>query len=225
MSKLLRQIQQTLKTTYTRLGKIPFIFILLAIEIYFFVNGAAHFPNWDASYGQLIIAYIIMTLIFLGFAKTRTTTEIRQPLSISAFTFVVFFLITWILLTVLIESNFLQPGSIDPSLFWPMIMLQICVVATSEELMFRGVLLSYLGIFISAIVFAVWHSWAYQIIWYNLSWETFNWSALLIAFIMGIILGFIAKDKRFGLPACIGVHACFNLIIMGILTVGLKVLL
>lgn len=221
MSKIFAQIQQSLKTTYTKIGKIPFIFILLAIEIYFFVNGAAHFPNWDASYGQLIIAYIIMTLIFLGFAKTKTNTEIRQPVSRSAFTFVAFFIITWILLTILVQCKLLQPGSIDPSLFWPMILLQICVVATSEELMFRGVLLSYLGIFLSAIVFAVWHSWAYQIIWYNLSWETFNWSALLIAFIMAVILGFIAKDKRFGIIACIAVHGCFNLIVMGVLTVGI----
>jgi len=220
MRQYLAQIQGALKTAYSRLGKIPFIFILLAIEVYFFVNGSAHFPNWNASYGQLIMAYIIMTLIFLGFAKTRTTTEIKQPLSKSAFSFVAFFMITWAILMALVQAKILQPATSDPSLFWPMIVLQICVVATSEELMFRGVLLSYLGIFVTAIAFAVWHSWAYQIIWYDLSLTTFNYSALLIAFIMGIILGYVARDKRFGLPACVGLHAAFNLILLGVLTIG-----
>ena len=220
MRQYFAQIQGTFKTAYTRLGKIPFIFILLVIEAYFFINGSAHFPNWNASYGQLIMAYIIMTLIFLGFAKTRTTTEIKQPLSRSAFSFVAGFIITWAILMALVQAKILQPATSDSNLFWPLLFLQICVVATSEELMFRGVLLPYLGVFITAIVFTVWHSWAYQIIWYNLSWDTFNWSALFIAFIMAIILGYVARDKRFGLSACIGVHACWNLVLLGILTIG-----
>lgn len=220
MRQYLAQISGALKAAYTKLGKIPFIFILLAIEIYFFVNGGAHFKNWDASYGQLILAYVVMTLIFLGFAKIKTNKEIRMPISKAAFSFVAFFMISWVILTALVLAKILTPATSDPSLFWSSLVLQICVVATSEELMFRGVLLSYLGIFITAIAFAVWHSWAYQIMWYNLSWTTFNYSALLIAFIMGIILGYVARDKRFGIPACIGIHACFNLIILGVLIIG-----
>ena len=220
MRQYFAQLSGALKTAYAKLGKIPFIFILLAIEIYFFVNGSAYFKDWNSSYGQLIMAYIIMTLIFLGFAKIKTEKEIKQPISKAAFSFVAFFIITWVLLTVLVEAKILTPAHSDPSLFWPSLILQICVVATSEELMFRGVLLSYLGIFVTAIAFAIWHSWAYQIVWYNLSWTTFNWGALLFAFVMGIILGYVYRDKRFGLPACVGIHSCMNLIILGILTIG-----
>jgi len=220
MRQYLAQLSSALKAAYTKLGKIPFIFILLAIEVYFFVNGSAVFKNWNESYGQLIMAYIVMTLIFLGFAKIKTNKEIRQPISKAAFSFVAFFMITWVLLTALVFAKILTPTVSDLSLFWPSLVLQICVVAASEELMFRGVLLSYLGIFITAIAFAIWHAWAYQITFYSLSWTTFNWSALLIAFIMGIILGYVAKNKQWGLPACVGLHSCWNLCLLGILTIG-----
>ena len=220
MRQYLAQLSGALKAAYTKLGKIPFIFILLAIEVYFFVNGSAVFKNWNESYGQLIMAYIVMTLIFLGFAKIKTNQEIRQPISKAAFSFVAFFMITWVLLTALVFAKILTPAVSDLSLFWPSLVLQICVVAASEELMFRGVLLSYLGIFVTAIAFAVWHSWAYQITFYSLSWETFNWPALLMALIMGIILGYVARDRRFGIPACIAIHSVFNLTILGILTIG-----
>jgi membrane protease YdiL (CAAX protease family) len=99
------------------------------------------------------------------------------------------------------------------------------VVATAEELMFRGVLLNLFGpqfgIWIQAFLFALWHSYAYQVVWYDISFANMNIISLGIAFVFGILLGFVAMKKELGLPATIGIHAAYNLAILGALTVML----
>ena len=117
----------------------------------------------------------------------------------------------------------LKPGYVPQELFWQTVLIQVVVVATAEELMFRGVLLSYLGIIISSFLFAIWHSYAYGIIYHQMTIETlgnFNWSALALAFVMGIVLAIVAKNKRFGLPGAIGLHAAYNAVIVGAISLG-----
>ena len=115
-------------------------------------------------------------------------------------------------------------------LFWQTVFFQICVVATSEELMFRGVLLDWFegrkwsGVIITAAIFAVWHSYAYQILWYKQDWSELNYTALFIAFVFGVLLALVARNKAGterigGLPACIGIHAAYNLGVTGALTI------
>jgi len=220
----MRQMQSfsnSIKSIYLRLGRIPFIFAFIAIAIYFWVNGQAHFPNWESSHKNLVMVYIIMMLAFYVWANKRTEVEFKQSLNKVAFSFVFFFFITWGIMAGLVALNVLQPSTSFPiELFWVTVMLQICVVATAEEVIFRGILLSYTGIFIQALLFAIWHSWAYGILWYDLNWETFNWSALAFAFIMGIILGYVATNKKFGgLSATIAIHSCYNLVILGALSI------
>ena len=219
MRRFLAQLNSQAKFSYGKLSQIPFIFILVAIAVYFWINGAAHFPNWDSSYSQLIMVYIVMMLIFVVWAKRETKKQINLSVQKSAFAFVAFFFVTWILLLIVVELNLLTASEFNINLFWQTIILQICVIATAEELMFRGIILSYIGVFFSAVAFALWHAYAYQILWYQISWSSLNWTALLIAFCMGIILGLVAKDKRFGLPACIAIHAAYNLVLLGVLTI------
>jgi membrane protease YdiL (CAAX protease family) len=216
----MKQLSTALKTTYKQLANIPFIFILIAIAVYFWINGPAHFPYWDASYSSLIMIYIIMMLIFLVWAKRQQITEIKQPVQKSAFSFVGFFFLTWILMFAVVKAGWITPAEFPMELFWQTIILQICVVATAEELMFRGVLLSYVGVIIQAILFAIWHSYAYQIIWYEVTLETFNWYVLLFAFAMGVILGIVAKNKQWGgISATIAIHSVWNLTIIGVLAI------
>lgn len=200
--------------TFRRVSTLPFIFILIGIELYFFVNGKAHFPNWDSTYGNLIMIYLIMTILFLAWARGYTKAQLNRPLKDSAIGFVLFFILTYVILFAL---SFAGTFTIDPlskDLFWQTIFIQVCVVATSEELMFRGVLLEHTGIFISSVLFALWHSYAYQIKWYDLSIENINLLPVIFAFVMGVVLAYIARSK-WGLAGSIGVHACYNLFLAG----------
>jgi len=201
---------------YQRFSALPFLFILIAIEVYFYANGKAHFENWSSTYGQLITVYLMMTIIFLLWAGRRTQEQLKKPIKDSAFAFVLFFIGTYIVLYIVSQSGFISTGTTLPrGMFWQTVMMQICVVATSEELMFRGVLLEYTGIIVSSILFAIWHSYAYQIIWYQLDLATLNYGAIIFAFVMGIILAYVAKRREWGLPASIGIHAAYNLVVVG----------
>jgi len=223
--------------TVQRIGKIPFIFILIAIELFFYVNGPAFFPDWNGSYGALINAYLVMTVafglfVFVRKGSSRTRSELGVPLQIGILSFAMAFFVTLIMLTILVEMKFLVVDTgFDKSLFWQTLIIQIAVVATSEELMFRGVILDmfgarkWSGVLITSALFAVWHSYAYQILWYQLDWSQLNWGSVLIVFVFGVILALVARNKasegKFGgISASVGVHAAWNLTILGALVIS-----
>ena len=227
----LRSIASSIGKSVQAIGKIPFIFIPIALALFFYVNGGAFFPNWDSSYGNLIGAYLLMTIVFLFFSKVRTQKEVNLPLQIGVLSFVMAFFLTYIVLMILVKLNVLVVATDFPKEYlWQTLVIQICVVATAEELMFRGVILdvltpggkriSWFAIILSSILFAIWHSYAYQVIWYNLSFDAINMLSLLLAFVFGIILGIVAQNPATesrvgGLPACIGIHSVYNLIVIG----------
>jgi len=212
---------------FMSIGNISFLFILVVIEVALLLAGNSFFPGWDQTYGQLILVYIAMTVIFIVWAKRRTENIIGQPVNRSLFWFFIFFVVTWGVLTLLIYVGLLSPAEgFDTSVLLQTILVQICVVSLSEELMFRGAMMdelsrgpriTWFAVVVQAAVFAVYHSWAYQIVWYDLSWESLNLGGIVIAFIMGVILGVIAKNREWGLAGSIAVHSCYNLVVLGAL--------
>lgn len=214
-------------------GKIPFLFGLIGIEIFVFVNGASVFPQWDTGYQSVILAYLVMTCAFglFIFIKSRqmarTREELGVHLSTGSFSFAVGFFVTIILMAILVKAQVVVVDTSFPkSIYFETVLIQICVVATSEELMFRGVFLDifgsrkWTGIITTSILFAVWHSYAYQIVWYQFDWSTFNIGAVIIAFVFSVILSLISRNpaseqKVGGLPATIGIHGAWNLCIIG----------
>ena len=210
-------IRQWWITTFRRFSLMPFIFILIGIELYFYINGNAHFELWDSTYGQVIPVYILMTVFFLIWAGTGTRRELKRPVREAAPWFVVFFIGTYLVMLFAVLIGLFSPGVAPVSLFWPTVILQVCVVATAEELMFRGVILEVTrSVIISSIIFAGFHGWAYGMVYYA---GVFNWGAVSFAFVMGVILALIYK--RWGLPACISTHAAYNLVVSGILITGI----
>jgi membrane protease YdiL (CAAX protease family) len=202
----------------SRIGNIPFIFILFAIALYFWINGPAHFPEWDTTYGSIMIYYIGMFVVFYIFANRATERMIDSPLNIGALQFLSGFIISFVFMTILVSIEVIRPGTIPYTLIWPTIIVQFCVVAPAEELMFRGVLQSYVGILFQAIAFALWHSYAYGIVWYSLGIAA-GLYALLFAFIFGLILGYLSKLDMFQLPGVIAMHAVYNCVLIGALSV------
>jgi membrane protease YdiL (CAAX protease family) len=209
------KIGQYFKTAYNRIAYFPFIFALIMIEVYFWINGPAHFTDWSSTYADTILIYLGMTLVFLFWSGRRTQEQMRTPLRVAMPTFVMFFIGTYLVLFFFHLFGIFAPGSLEPELFWQTVFLQVCVVATSEELMFRGVVLELTNIPVSAAAFALWHAWAYGIRYYDLSWAGANYGAIIFAFIIGILLAYVAKQKQFGLPAVIAIHASYNLFVIG----------
>lgn len=210
-----KSVSKPLSESFKRLAKFPFIFILILLEIYFLINGAAHFADWDATYGQLIMIYLLMTIVFLFWSTKETQERVKVPLKNAAVPFFMFFVLTYIALLCLSLVGIIKAYPLPKELFWQTVIIQVCVVATAEELMFRGVLLDLTGIVISSALFAFWHAYSYGVIYYALSWETLNWGGLLFAFIMGIIFALIARKKEWGLPGAIASHAAYNITITG----------
>jgi len=206
---------------YTTLMRVPFIFYLIAIAVYFWVNGPAHFPDWETTYGPLILPYIVMMLAFFVWSKTRQSIDTPSSLALPAF--VMGFIATWIIFELLNLAGLFEITKASYSALLPLIIIQVCVVATAEEVIFRGVMLSYLkvlgilGIIIQALLFAVWHFYAYGAD-LNVGLATIPFGPLIFAFIMGVILGVVTLKKELGLPAAIGIHAAYNLCILGVLT-------
>lgn len=210
-----QRIGQSFSMSYQRFKYFPFIFALVLIEVYFWINGGAHFENWSDTYGQTILYYLGMTVIFLFWSGRGTQEQMATPIKLALPVFVLSFIGTYVILFFLSMGNIIQPSELDPSLFWQMVILQVCVVATSEELMFRGVLLELTGVWVSSIAFALWHGFAYGIRYYDFSISGAVILAFVFAFIIGLLLALVAKDKRFGLPATIAIHASYNLFIVG----------
>ena len=212
-------LEDTIKKAKQRIEKTPFLFILLGIAVYFWINGSAHFENWTETYGSMIHYYIIMLFVFLIFAKDKIIKQIQTPLSKSIHQYVLGFFACFALMYTLVLLNIFAIGEISPNILWQTLIIQICIVSVAEELMFRGVLLGYMGVLASSFLFMLWHSVAYGVLWYDFTPEMTG--SLIFVFLFGTILGFLVKykPKSVGIIGAMSIHAAYNLIILGVLTI------
>ena len=210
-------MSRTLHVVKGGLGHIPFIFILLIIAGYFWLFGDSLFPDWTGSFSEAVSYYIALLVIFLIFTRLRTQRILDTPSNIALQQFGLGFVATLIFMMMMRGIGVLSPVAIAAGMFIPMIIMQVFIVAPAEELMFRGVLQSYVGIVPQALLFAFWHTVTYGYIWSQLGWPDIGTAfALFIAFSFGIVMGLVARSK-YGIPACIGAHACYNLVILGVI--------
>lgn len=200
----------------SRIFQSGLIFLLIIVEVYFFVNGGAHFETWGETERQIVMAYIIMVVAFLIFKGRETEKEMTLDFPPAVVNFVLFFMGTYFIMASVTYLTGSEVTAMDQSLFWQTVVMQVAVVATSEELMFRGVLLEKFGIIVSSILFAGWHTYSYGIRYYDMS--TLSLELLfpfVVALVMGLILAILVKQKRFGLETAIAIHASYNLYVSG----------
>jgi membrane protease YdiL (CAAX protease family) len=215
-----------IKQKINELGNFPFIFILFIIAVFFWINGPAFFEFWDLSgNASLIQTYFVMFIVLVLWSKQRSETRshLKVPLKEAIPSFMVGVLITFLLMNLLFLFEFISTPSPVMELFWPVVIIQFCVIANVEELIFRGVFLEYTGIIVSSVLFAIWHSFAYGFVWYSLGWD-YNWGAMIFAFSLGMILGLIVEHGKdiekkhkipIGFPMAVAIHATYNLCILG----------
>jgi membrane protease YdiL (CAAX protease family) len=221
----LPNITKPVSRTFTQL---PFIFILIIVAIFVMINGKSLFEEWDANYTNVILIYLVMLGSFLLWAGPRVEKQIKTPLQTAIRPFLLGFIVTFFVMLALIYSKIFSPPAFNPGIFWQTVILQFCVVATAEELMFRGVMLDFFskkspifGIAFSSFLFMIWHSVAYSILWYKLSLGDINIYSLAIAFLFGIIMCLVVR--KYGLMAAISGHATYNLAILGLLVGGIVI--
>ena len=196
-----------------RISRTSFILVIIVIQLFFWINGKAFFPNWDSTYGDMVLVYIAMTVIVFIWAGRHTRKEMERPIGYSMGIFAAFFIITYMILAFSLSLSNTVITPMATSLFWPAIILQVCVIATPEEMIFRGVLLERFGLIPQAVLFAVWHSYAYSIIFYMPETIEMGIASLALAFFMGIVFGLITR--KFGLAGAIASHAAYNLTVTG----------
>ena len=193
-------------------SRVPLIAVFFFIGIFLWLFGGDFFPDYWATMGTTVSFYVAMFFASIFIADTRLQKEFRQPISTAGLPYLVSFVVTFIITSALFATG-------KGQLSIPLVVLQIAIVAPTEELMFRGVLLSYLGYSIFAILaqagfFSIWH-WVVYTNLVGLTWTAIV--SLTIAFAFGIMMGFLVRDKRWGLPATMACHAAFNIAVLGVM--------
>ena len=200
--------------------RVPLILVFLIIAIVLWLWGGLFFPEyWEAeelNVGVTVSFYVFIFFVMIFIADARIQKDLRSPLSTSALPYLVSFVITLIVVSGLLVN----PEQIPATWILPILIIQISLVAPAEELMFRGVLFSYLGYNIfgniaQASFFSLFH---YVVATDYLKLAPTNMEVIFILityFAFGILMGFLVRDKRWGLPATMACHAALNVAIMG----------
>ena len=193
-------------------GKVSFLFIYALFAFYFLINGEGIFKEWNNTWTYTTIIYLTGVSLFLGI-QSKLPAEFEKPVVNSVIGFCLCFAMATCLFLVLRDANVLfgEVEALRTDEILGMFVYQMVIVCASEEIIFRGVIYRilrrigfYQAVFISAFIFSVFHLIAYN----------FNVSAMMIAFLMGIILAFCVEKWNLGVS--IGGHLAWNCMVLGI---------
>jgi len=201
------------KFNWEKLEKISFLLIYALFAFYFLINGEGLFKEWDQSWTWITIIYLVGVSLFLGINE-EIPQELEEKLEFTTIGFLASFLVLTMLFIVLHDFNlyFVDVTPISIKLLLPTLIFQLVIVVSSEEIIFRGVLLRYfykyfgylVAVLGTAIVFSLFHLVAYE----------GSIGSLLTAFLMGIILA--VCTFKFNIGVALGIHACWNCYILGV---------
>lgn len=186
---------------------IPLLLVSIIIELFLYIDGSYFFGSvWTTTFQTTLTTYLIISSVLLIFSFTG----IKGLMDLTFWDAMIFFVPTFILTTLFI-GQISRPINQPANYIIAMIIFQIFVVSITEELMFRGILIKYVGVIGQAILFTIFHLVAYTTELGGLSIIGF-----FEAFIMGLLLGFIiqwteqAGMKSTGLAVTWGIHAGWN---------------
>jgi len=194
------------KAKYITIGIIYVIF-----AFWMLLNGEAFLGYWNPSWTPSIIIYLLGVVAFLGYAE-KLPVDLKKPVSDSIFGFLIAFPLFTVVFFAIAQSGLYFQGiePLLPYMIIPTIIFQVGIVASSEEIIFRGVIFRlfhkinpYLGYLGSSVLFAVFHWAAYG----------GSYPAMLTAFSMGIIMCLLTK--YFNIGVSISFHAAFNCFVLG----------
>ncbi len=195
-----------------------FCFLLLT-------NGPSILGYWNESWTTNIIIYLLGVESFI-LMYDRLPEDLeprghgRHDLYMNGFCFIGLFITFLVLFKLISDAGVFFTGVSRMPLHMtiPTILFQIGIVATAEEIMFRGVLFHYVNVEqvvrpyhrlfaygVSALVFGLFHYASYG----------GNWSLIAVAIVMGLVLAFLYEQLNLG--SAIAFHAAYNCFVSGAL--------
>ncbi len=191
----------------------PFVIVSLFLTLFFMISGPAIFPEWEElGFDRWIMVYLMFQIAALALARNQLT---QLPLPLSAIWFIVGFGAGTVLFSLMFRNiGISQPFPAGAML--AVIAFQF-VVATSEEVAFRGILVRRTGnavtewasIIIGAMVFAGFHWVAY------VSALGVGPLALLQPFGFGVAMGYLFIRTK-SISLAISLHWSYNLAVLGV---------
>lgn len=200
--------------------KAKYITLAIVYAIFAFwmlLNGEAFLGHWEGSWTLSILFYLVGVSLFLSIAE-KLPTDLNKPISDSVFGFLIAFPAFTVVFWIIAQSGLYFQNIVPlPSyMVVPNIIYQTGIVATSEEIIFRGVIFRifyririneddppYIAYFVSSGLFAVFHYASYG----------GSFSAMFIAFIIGLLLAYLTEKYNIG--TAIGFHASWNCFVIG----------
>jgi len=198
---------------------ITLTFCYVFIAYYFLINGRAIFPNWTDAETNEIFIYLVGVVAFLTVAiplGSKLNLKYQSKLIDVITNFSLAFPIFWIAFIIIKDAGlwFQNITPIQASLIIPTVFFQVCIVASSEEIIFRGTIFPLLskinvvlGVVLTSILFALFHLNAYG----------GNIFSIAIALLMGLLLALLYM--KFNIGTAIAFHAVYNLMILGALII------
>ncbi len=201
------------------LGKLavlyPFTLISLVLTFFFLFNGAVMFPEWEElGLDKWIMAYLIFQVAALALARKQLS---QLPLPLSVVWFLGGLAAAYTLFTIMFMSGGIeQPFPVTGAVL-SIVVFQF-VVATSEEVAFRGILVrdvkgsklaTWGSIVIGALAFSGFHFAAYS------QGAAFSVLSFAWPFLFGVMMGVLFWKTK-SISVCIGIHWAYNLAVLGI---------
>lgn len=189
---------------------VAFGLVYAIISFALLTNGEKLFEYWDSSWTYTTLFYMGGVAIFLAVAE-KLPEDLRKPAIQSVYGFLTATVVFMLGFIALQKAGILVVGSRMPvHLILPTFAFQLCIVAASEEIIFRAALFRAL----------------YRIRWYvayigsSLLFGGFHWAAyggdvysILFAIMMGFVFAFLADQINLGVA--ISLHFCWNYGLMG----------
>ena len=194
--------------------KAKYVTFAIAYAIFAFwmlLNGEAFLGHWEGNWTLSILFYMVGVTIFLSIAE-KLPTDLNKPVMDSFLGFLIGFPLFTVAFWLIAQSGlyFQDITPLPQYMVVPNMIFQAGIVATSEEIIFRGVIFrlfykinSYAGYFVSSALFAGFHYAPYG----------GSVSLMFIAFALGLILAYLTE--RFNIGAAIGFHAAWNCFVVG----------
>lgn len=210
-SRALRLGEQLLTPSIQRVG-LPIIGYILIV--FFLFQGPVFFPQQWAHWEFITLIYALLLIPGIVFSLLGV-----HPFDIPAWKSLVWFGAAaggGFLLFKLLFSGFKYSSGFPIGAILPTAIYQIFVITFAEESFFRGFMLEFgsrggagTGIIFSSAVFSIFHLAAYSL-------QGLNFIAFGVAFVMGIVFGFIYLATRdfAGIGVVWGLHAAYNLVLL-----------
>jgi len=165
----------------------PILILALIVQATLLINGSALFGMYWSEYEPILTIYILLDAVLLPLSFMKVIPFFEITVSDAIIVFVPAFLIGGFLFQALFRVS---PITVPVTNFFLDLLFQIFVVAFTEEMIFRGVLLQYnLG----PVPGWLWTGIAFGFAHLN-SYTTrlgLDWGALIIAILMGWLFGLI----------------------------------